>query len=82
MRRNDARPCVSPVQAELKEQHGAAAAAVSGAGAGPPGELLLRGADAYDEPLLLVDCGADGRWRLLFASPAAAEQAGERAEGL
>ena len=37
---------------------------------------LLRALDAHDKPMLLVDCGPDGAWRVVFANAAAGKRAG------
>ncbi len=38
---------------------------------------LLRALDAHEKPLLMVDCGPDGAWRIVFANTPAGERAGE-----
>jgi hypothetical protein len=62
-------------QAQLREQRDAAVAAEQEAAAHKASQLL-RALDAHQKPLLMVDCGPDGAWRVVFANTPAGEQAG------
>ena len=63
------------MQTQLAAQRDAAVAAEREAAAKKAGKLL-RALDAHEKPLLMVDCGPDGAWRILFANTPAGERAG------
>ncbi len=65
------------MQTQLAAQRDAAVAAEREAAARQAGQLL-RALDAHEKPLLMVDCGPDGAWRIVFANTPAGERAGEQ----
>lgn len=62
-------------QTQLAAQRDAAVAVEREAAANKAGKLL-RALDAHDKPLLMIECGSEGTWRIVFANTPAGDRAG------